>query len=174
MGEFWKTQEICNLLDTRILNIDSNDNWGQSWYLSFLNWHFAITQRHKNNFYVKGVNFDLNYLSYFQIDWSNFGFLFRGLGVDIFGNFWPFFYSKLKTRVAQVSKMVLWSKITYFFEGLENRKYDAWFSDFAHFCPTIWPLSKKNGFWGGPNVNYKPPNCLKTCSYRSYRRSWKF
>ena len=44
---------------------NSWDNWGQSWQPSFRNWHFAITQRQKNNFYVKGGNFDLNYLSYF-------------------------------------------------------------------------------------------------------------
>ena len=49
---------------------NSWDNWGLSWQPSFRNWHFAITQRQKNNFHVKG-NFDLNYLSYFYIDFQN-------------------------------------------------------------------------------------------------------
>ena len=44
---------------------NSWDNWGQSWLLSFRNWHFAFTQRQKNNSYLKGGNFDFNYLSYF-------------------------------------------------------------------------------------------------------------
>ena len=59
-----------NLLQDRHTNFEnwfrnSWDNWGQSWQLLSRNWHFAITQRQKNNFYVKGGNFDLNYLSYF-------------------------------------------------------------------------------------------------------------
>ena len=59
-----------NLLQDRHKNFENQfrsswDNWGQSWQPSFRNWHFAITQRQKNNFYVKGGNFDLNYLSYF-------------------------------------------------------------------------------------------------------------
>ena len=65
LGHFWKIQEICYVIGTRILKIDSEIPWGQSWQPSFWNWHFAITQRQKNNFYVKGGNFDLNYLSYF-------------------------------------------------------------------------------------------------------------
>ena len=37
----------------------------------FRNWHSAITQRQKNNFYVTGSNFDLNFLSYFWINSQN-------------------------------------------------------------------------------------------------------
>ena len=63
-------QNSGNLLHNRHKNFENRfwnswDNWGQSWQPSFRNWHFAITQRQKNNFYVKGGNFDLNYLSYF-------------------------------------------------------------------------------------------------------------
>ena len=68
VGTFLKNSG--NLLQDRHKNFenwfrDSWDNWGQSWQPSFRNWHFAITQRQKNNFYAKGGNFDLNYLSYF-------------------------------------------------------------------------------------------------------------
>ena len=68
VGMFLKNSR--NLLQDRHKNFEnwfrnSWDNWGQSWQPSFRNWHFAITQRQKNNFYVKGGNFDLNYLSYF-------------------------------------------------------------------------------------------------------------
>ena len=68
VGTFLKNSG--NLLQDRHKNFEnwfrnSWDNWGQSWQPSFRNWHFAITQRQKNNFYVKGGNFDLNYLSYF-------------------------------------------------------------------------------------------------------------
>ena len=60
------------MIGTRILKINleihSWDNGGQSWQPSFRNLHFAITERQKDNFHV---NFDLNYLSYFQIDFQN-------------------------------------------------------------------------------------------------------
>ena len=68
VGTFLKNSE--NLLHDGQKNFENRfrnswDNWGQSWQPSFRNWHFAITQRQKNNFYAKGGNFDLNYLSYF-------------------------------------------------------------------------------------------------------------
>ena len=50
---------------------NSWDNWGQSWHPSFWNWYFAFTQSQKNNFGVTGATFDLNYLSYFEINFKN-------------------------------------------------------------------------------------------------------
>ena len=48
---------------------NSWDNWCQSWHPSFRNWQFPTTQIKQNNFDVTCANFNLNYLSYF---WINF------------------------------------------------------------------------------------------------------
>jgi len=46
------------------------------------------------------------------------GFWLQRLGVDIFGDFLPFFGSKLTSIWPEVSKMVLWSKIARFLAEL--------------------------------------------------------
>ena len=62
----WKNLPICQVIGTRILKIDSEIAAPH-----FRNWYFAISQRQKNNFYVTGGNFNLNYLSHFWIDFQN-------------------------------------------------------------------------------------------------------
>ena len=74
LGEFWKIQEICYMIGTRILKINSEiaeiiDAKVATPHLR--NWYFAIKQRQKNYFYVTGGNFNLNYLSHFWIDFQN-------------------------------------------------------------------------------------------------------
>ena len=67
---WWVLKNSGNLLSDRHQNFknwfrNSWDNWRQRWHLSFRSWHFTIPQRQKNNFGVVGVNFNVNYLSYF-------------------------------------------------------------------------------------------------------------
>ena len=66
--------EICYMIGTRILKIDleiAEIIEVKVGTRQFWNWHFAITQHPKNNFGVAGANFDLNYLSYFWINFQN-------------------------------------------------------------------------------------------------------
>ena len=74
LGHLWKIQEICYKIGTRILKIDleiAEIIEVKVGTRQFWNWHFAITQHPKNNFGVAGANFDLNYLSYFWINFQN-------------------------------------------------------------------------------------------------------
>ena len=61
------------MIDTRILKIDSEiaeiiDVKVGNHHLEI---YILLVQRPKKNFYVKVVNFDLNYLSHFRIDFQN-------------------------------------------------------------------------------------------------------
>ena len=70
VGTFFKIQEICYQKGTKILKIDLEiaeiiEVKVGNHHLEIIHSYTDITQRQKNNFHVKGGNFDLNYLSYF-------------------------------------------------------------------------------------------------------------